>query len=716
MPIHYDTEAREFHLYNDTFSYIIRVFENGHIGQVYCGLPLNPERAYPFLSADLGGSADREPEVRWFEWSESLYTGRPSVNYEKDSAPLSGTMKGTPPPPIEPRFSAYQIGMGKPEIPGLPSLYIEDEEDSCTLELELLDETAKVRVLLSYSILNSPSCLTRHVRVINRGNRHITFKNLASLSLDLPDPGWNLLTLTGDPAGGLCIGEEPLLRGSRGICGLREGSAERPYPFLILKGPDTGEFQGEALGLLLLYSGDFLAAIETVPPFPPRFRIGVNPETFSSDLAPGGHFDSPEAVLIHSGEGINLLSQEFHRLCRTRLTRRSWRDREQPVFLSCRPSPENPGLTAEIAGALGIELIMLEGGLVEDEKTGFPASGAPPKSLSSMVKAVTGQGLQCGLEIEPARVPGGNRLLTSHSDWILEDVPPPDGRYLLDLSRKEVVDHLFSVLSELLSSLPLSWVCWNLGRFRSAPRSPQRQGEFLYRYYLGWYRLLSRLADAFPELCFESRSGDPGAFDPGLLAYTARNALAPAGTVEALSLRMGGSRCYPLSALGDRVSLSPDLPRAFRIMTAFFGCLGFRFDPAALGPQDRLDLGAAIRFYQDRRALFQQGRFIRIGESAGASWSAGLALSEDGSEGALGFFRFPPGPWRQPLKLRLRGLDPAGVYEVSLWEAGGYDEGDKSRNCGLRGGDCLMQEGLSVNPGAFPVDFFSELFLLRRIS
>jgi alpha-galactosidase len=701
MPIHYDTEARQFHLYNDTFSYIIRVFEDGHIGQVYCGAPLNPERAYPFLSPEFGGGFGEPPY------------GGGDYRYPAFTPAFEGS-------PIEVRFSSYQIGMGKPEIPGLPSLYIEDEEDSCTLELELLDEKAKLRVLLSYSILNSPSCLTRHIRIINRGNRPLPLKNLASLSLDLPEPDWNILTLTGDSGGGIRIGTEPLLRGIRGISrlqgtsGLREPPPEQPHPFLILQGPGAGEFQGEALGISLLYSGDFLAAIETLPPFPPRFRIGINPETFSWDLAPGGHFDTPEAVLIHSGEGINRLSREFHRLYRTRLVRRPWRDREQPVFLSCRPSAENPGITAEIAADMGIELIMLEGGLCEDEQNGFPASGAPPKRLSGLVKAVTGQGLQCGLEIEPVRVPGGNRLLTDHPDWILEDAPGPGGGHLLDLSRKAAADHLFSVLSELLSSLPLSWVRWNLGGFQGA--RPRRQGGFLHRYYLGWYRLLSRLAEAFPELFFESRSGEQGAFDPGILAYTARNWIAPEGAVEALSLRMGGSLCYPLSVLGGQISLSPELPRAFRLMTAFFGCLGFSFDPAGIGLQDRAELRAAIRFYQAHRALFQQGRFIRLQAPAGASWSAGMALSDDGSEGALGFYRYPPGPWMQPLRLRLRGLESAGVYEVSLWEAGGYDQGDKSRNCGLRGGDCLMQEGLYLHPGASPGGFFSELFLLRRIS
>jgi hypothetical protein len=129
MPIRCDTEVREFHRYNDTFSYSIRVFENGHIGLVY--------RACPFLSPDPGGGL-------------YPYSVRGDYRYPAFTPVFENGAS-----PIAPRSSVCQIGMGKPELPGLPSFYIENEEESGILELP--DESAKVQVILSYSILRSQS-------------------------------------------------------------------------------------------------------------------------------------------------------------------------------------------------------------------------------------------------------------------------------------------------------------------------------------------------------------------------------------------------------------------------------------------------------------------------------------------------------------------------------------------------------------------------------
>ena len=37
MAILFHEAAREFHLYNETISYIIKILDNGHLGQLYFG-------------------------------------------------------------------------------------------------------------------------------------------------------------------------------------------------------------------------------------------------------------------------------------------------------------------------------------------------------------------------------------------------------------------------------------------------------------------------------------------------------------------------------------------------------------------------------------------------------------------------------------------------------------------------------------------------------
>jgi alpha-galactosidase len=49
MSIHFDEAARQFHLTNGRFSYILRICENGCLAHVYLGKALPAGRGYPFL-------------------------------------------------------------------------------------------------------------------------------------------------------------------------------------------------------------------------------------------------------------------------------------------------------------------------------------------------------------------------------------------------------------------------------------------------------------------------------------------------------------------------------------------------------------------------------------------------------------------------------------------------------------------------------------------
>ena len=62
--------------------------------------------------------------------------------------------------------------------------------------------------------------------------------------------------------------------------------------------------------------------------------IGIHPEGFSWTLKKGETFQTPEAVLVYSGEGLGKMSRTFHRLYRKRLARGYWRDRVRPVVIN----------------------------------------------------------------------------------------------------------------------------------------------------------------------------------------------------------------------------------------------------------------------------------------------------------------------------------------------------------------------------------------------
>jgi alpha-galactosidase len=252
-----------------------------------------------------------------------------------------------------------------------------------------------------------------------------------------------------------------------------------------------------------------------------------------------------------------------------------------------------------------------------------------------------------------------------------------------------------------------------------------RQGEFFHRYVLGVYDLYTRLTAAFPEVLFESCAGGGGRFDPGILAFAPQGWLSDdTDALQRLSIQSAASLCYPLSSMGAHVSAAPNhqtgriTSLAFRSMTAFFGVLGFELDPTKLSAEERAAIAKYIAFYKMYRSLFQTGRFSRLVSPAGSSHAAWMVRSVVGDEAIVGYYRLLGKPNPGPFRLPLKDLESAALYEVSVWEDGGYAEQDKLRNCGLRGGDELMGAGLFLNSDMGAAvktgDFFSELFLLKR--
>ena len=85
---------------------------------------------------------------------------------------------------------------------------------------------------------------------------------------------------------------------------------------MILGHKNTCETFGSCIGCNLIYSGNHYEALEKDSYGKLRFVSGINPQSFSWELTPEAHFDTPEAVLSYSSKGYGRLSRQLHSFIR----------------------------------------------------------------------------------------------------------------------------------------------------------------------------------------------------------------------------------------------------------------------------------------------------------------------------------------------------------------------------------------------------------------
>ena len=210
--------------------------------------------------------------------------------------------------------------------------------------------------------------------------------------------------------------------------------------------------------------------------------------------------------------------------------------------------------------------------------------------------------MKFGLWFEPEMVNKDSNLYRAHPDWILHvpGRPSAHGRfqYVLDFSRKEVVDCIYNMMDKILSEAKVSYVKWDMNRSITECFSPalpaDRQGEVFHRYILGVYDLYERLTSKFPHILFESCASGGARFDPGMLYYAPQTWTSDdTDAIERLKIQHGTSYCYPISSMGSHVSTAPNhqtgrnAPLHTRANAAYFGTFGYELDLNTLSEEEQ---------------------------------------------------------------------------------------------------------------------------------
>lgn len=707
MPIRYDETNRIFQIDTATSSYVMQVW-NGFLLHLYWGAPL--------------GGGDHAYMLRHRGRASFSPAGPGSSPWSMDAAPFEYPTSGTGDmraPALEMlyadgsratelTYAGHEIIMGKPEIPGLPHTNCERPEDAGTLVVTLEDTVKKLEVKLFYTVFEGYGAVVRSALLTNRSSEPMAVLKCLSASIDYDCGDYDEIHLHGSWARERHLERARVTHGIKLLESRRGASSHALNPFFALVAPDAGEQRGEAYGFALLYSGNFAASVELDQYASTRAMTGISPWCFSWGLKPGESFQSPEAALVFSSEGLGGMSHGFHRLFRDRLCRSPWQSKPRPVVVNNWEATyfdfDEAKLVslAKKAKQLGIELLVMDDGWFarrNDDTTSlgdwFENREKLPGGLKQLAEKVKACGTGFGVWFEPEMVSPDSELYRAHPDWCLHI----DGRrrtlgrnqLLLDMSRPDVCDYLIETLSGILEKAPIDYVKWdfnrNLTEVHSALLPKEGQGEAYHRFMLGTYRVLDTLTKRFPQVLFEGCSGGGGRFDAGMLYYTPQIWTSDdTDGVERVKIQYGTSLAYPLTAMSAHVSVTPNhqtgraTPFSFRGLAAMTGAFGYELDLEKLSEEDCAEVSEQTANFRRWQSLLSEGRLYRLRSPFEGNEGAWMVVSEDGKKALVSYFCFEARPNAPLDRLRLTGLHAEALYRS---EEGDEFTGAQLMNFGL---------------------------------
>lgn len=563
-----------------------------------------------------------------------------------------------------------------------------------SLAITLKDKLYPIFLKLIYTVYEEEDVITRRAVLSSECEEPLMLYKLMSMNLDLLGEDFKMLSLYG---GWIKETHKTVRRLSPGIISNESttgASSNRHNPGVILLREETTEDFGDCYGFNLIYSGNHQTKVETTSHGQVRIQSGINPHNFQWPIKKGECFETPEAVLSFSHEGLNGLSHHMHDFVNQQIVPPFWKRKQRPVLFNNWEATffefnQRKILSlAKKAQTLGAELFVLDDGWFGRRANDLGGLGdydvnlkKIPGGLKGLGEKIIHMGMDFGLWFEPEMISEDSVLYETHPEYVMQ-VPgrlPSKGRHqlVLDLCQKEVQDYMIENITKVLYSAPICYVKWDMNRHMSDvySKAVENQGMVFHTYILGLYRVLDEVTKAFPEILFESCSSGGNRFDLGMLCYTPQIwASDNTDPIERLKIQEGLSYFYPLSTIGAHVSESPHQQtlRKTSLETRFnvssFGLLGYEMDLHNLNQKEEMEIKNQVKWYKKHREILQFGRFYRFTHPS--SERVQFQVMDERKElGVLGNFQVLAKASPPFEVVRLKGLDRDTLYQVKTVKA-----------------------------------------------
>lgn len=637
---------------------------------------------------------------------------------------------------IELIYKSHNIYSGTKTLPGLPSVF-GDKSNSETLEIVTEDKILGVEVTLIYTIFNDTDAIVRSTRIENKGKDVIYIKKALSASFDMDSDDYDVITLHGSWARERHIERHSLHMGKQGVVSMRGETSHQEHPFIAILDHSAGNDRGNVYALNFIYSGNFVADVQKNQFDSIRTLIGINPENFTWKLEKGEIFDTPQAVLVFSSQGLNKMSHSFHDLYRNHLIRSEYKLKERPILINNWEATyfnfdtEKLLDIAREASKDGIEMLVMDDGWFghrssDDSSLGdwFVNEDKIKGGLKYLVNEVNKLGMKFGIWFEPEMISPDSELYKAHPDWAIQIQGREPGmsrqQLVLDITRQEVEDYAYECVAKILRSANIEYVKWDMNRqlsdIGSTGLAYDQIGEYYHRYVLALYRMQERLVTEFPHLLLENCSGGGARFDPGMFYYSPQIWCSDdTDAIERLGIQEGTALIYPLSTMGAHVSVCPNhacgriTPFKTRGYVALSGTFGYELDITKLSPEERSLIPNQVKLYKKYSSLVRNGDYWRIASyKENNEYDCWMSLSKDKSCALVTFVQVLNHPNYKTRFIKIDGLDEQALYSIK------YPDEDQNQFPEIK------MSGLTIKNAGIPVkrdwgDFQSKLIYIERI-
>lgn len=689
--ITFDKKQNTVKLDNGNVSYLIYINSAGYLETVYFG------KSIADFDIDVVRKVpEHHEETRFFSreiGKEVSY----SDGYKEGVAPLELSTHGRRDKRYSPIvirrdngsyatdfvYVSHRIFDGIECLKGLPCVH----GDKCsTVEFLLKERSRELYVKHKITIFDDKDVIVKNFEILNKTEGSVTLSRAMSMQLDLPSRNYTLNSFCGRWGEERRHYETVVAEGTQEIYSNTGSSSAEANPFVYLKALNANNDHGEVIGFNIVYSGNFKFRLSSNYWQGLHITYGINDEDFAWVLNKGESFVTPQTVIAYSNCGIDGMSHSFHNFIRDNIISYKHDKQYKPVLFNswegCYFDFNTQSIISYIddAAKIGAELFVLDDGWFgrrNDDTDGLGdwQVNKDKIDLHKVIKHCRSKGLKFGIWFEPEMVNFNSDLYKQHPEYVLqeqgEDIHLGRHQMRLDFSNPEVVENIYRQMKAFLSEYDVDYIKWDYNRsvleHTSSRLGCERQGEVYHRLVLGYYSLLSRIAEEYPDIMIEGCAGGGSRFDLGTLCYCPQIWTSDeSNPVRRSVINYNTSLGYPLSCMATHVNDCKLMDYKQKGLFALFGTYGYEMNPNKLTDDEKsMLLDAAALYKRYHKDVIENGTMYHLRSPQTDNWYVVQCVSVDKSRSLVLLmnilhekdkFRF----------VKLKGLEASKKYRNSM--------------------------------------------------